>query len=710
MRVHELADELDIESSELIEYLEEEFGEDVGNHMSGVDDDVAELVLESYGEDGQEDSDAQQQAEEEQPEDEQPEADSTEDEVDTEPADEPEVASATETTESEPADEEISDEEETESTEQPSEDTIVVRGTITTEEVAEKLGVEPNEAIKTLMGMDVMATINQTLQEEEVELLAEEYGYDVTFEEAEEEELSFEHSVELDLDVPEEELEERAPVVTIMGHVDHGKTQLLDTIRQTDVLSGESGGITQHIGAWKVNPEDGDEIVFIDTPGHEAFTAMRARGATVTDLVVLVVAADQGVQPQTVESINHAREADVPIVVAINKMDLPEADADRVQQQLSEHELIPEEWGGDTIMVELSALEGDGIDELLEMISIQSELMELKASPEQQVKGTVIESELKKGMGAVATVLIQQGTLEKGDAFLAGTTYGSVRAIIDSYGDRIESAGPGEPVQILGFDEVPEPGDVFEVQPSESEARDIAEDRSDERQEAEQQDSRRVTLDQLQEFLDEGKVKTLNIIVKADAQGSVEVLKDSFESIEGEDVEARVVHTGVGGINESDVMLADAAEGMIIGFNVRPDSRARELAQQKQIEIKTYNVIYEAIQDVKAGLEGLLEPDIEEAVMGHAEVREVFSIPDVGKIAGVYVTDGKIDRNAMARIVRDGVIVFDGDIGSLKRFKEDVTEVDEGYECGLGLEDFNDIKEGDVIEIYQEKEVQASLS
>jgi translation initiation factor IF-2 len=695
MRVHELADELDMESSELIEYLEEELGEEVGNHMSGLDDEVVDLVLESYHEDG-ESSDESKEATEQ---------------AETETADEAEEIEETdEASPQEPSDEPAGDTTETMEAPASDEDTIVVRGTITTEELAEKIGIEPNEAIKTLMGMDVMATINQTLQEEEVELLADEYGFEVAFEEAEEEEISFKKGVELDLDVPEGELEERPPVVTIMGHVDHGKTQLLDTIRETDVLSDESGGITQHIGAWKVHTEDGEEIVFIDTPGHEAFTAMRARGADVTDLVILVVAADQGVQPQTVESINHAREAGVPMVVAINKMDLPEADADRVRQQLSEHELIPEEWGGDTIMVELSALEGNNVDELLEMIDIQSELMELKASPVQPVKGTVIESELKKGMGAVATVLVQQGTLEKGDPFLAGTTYGSVRALIDSYGDRVDSVGPGEPVQVLGFDDVPEPGDVFEVAESESDARDIAEDRADEMKEAQQSDSRRVTLDQLQEFLDEGKVKTLNIIVKADAQGSVEVLKDSFESIEGEDVEARVVHTGVGGINESDVMLAEAAEGMIIGFNVRPDSRARDLAQQKQIEIKTYNVIYEAIQDVKDGLEGLLEPDVEEAVMGHAEVREVFSIPDVGNIAGVYVTDGHVERNAMARIVRDGVIVFDGNISSLKRFQEDVTEVDEGYECGIGLEDFDDIKEGDVIELYQEKEVQATLS
>jgi len=694
MRVHELAKEFDLESKEMVELLREEFNQDVTTHASGVDDEVVEEVRAALSGDknGRE-----------------PTAETVEEDTVPETEDEPD-----EGVEQEDADQSAETKQQQEEPEESREgedgEIITVRGTITTEELAEKLEIEPNTAIKSLMELGTMATINQTLAEEEVELLCEEFGHEVEFEEAEQEPLSYKHAVELDLDVPEEELQPRAPVVTIMGHVDHGKTQLLDTIRETDVVSGESGGITQHIGAWKVRTENEDEIVFIDTPGHEAFTAMRARGATVTDLVVLVVAGDDGVMPQTVESIDHARSADVPIVVAINKMDLPEADPDRVRQQLSEHELIPEEWGGDTIMVELSALQGDGIDDLLEMIGLQSEMMQLKASPEQQVKGTVIESELKKGMGAVATVLIQQGTLERSDPFLAGTTHGSVRAIIDSYGDRIDRAGPGEPVQVLGFDDVPEPGDVFEVTETEAEARDLAEDRQEELKQAQQQDSRRVTLDQLQEYLDESKVKSLNLIVKADAQGSVEVLKDSFESIEGKDVEARVVHTGVGGINESDVMLADAAEGLIIGFNVRPDSRARDLALQKQIEIKTYNVIYKAIQDVKQSLEGLLEPEQTEAVIGQVEVREVFSVPRAGNIAGSYVEQGRVSRNANARLIRDGVIVFDGNISSLKRFKEDVTEVEEGYECGIGLENFNDVKVGDEIEIYEEREVQATLS
>ena len=692
MRVHELAKEFDLESKEMVELLREEFNQDVTTHASGVDEQVVKEVRTALsGEKNGRQPTAEKSSEE---------ASGVSEEVD-------EDDSELET--EEPEREEVQEETE-ELSEGAQEETIIVRGTITTEELAEKLDIEPNKAIKSLMELGTMATINQTLAEEEVELLCEEYGLDVEFEEAEEEPLSYKHAVELDLDVPEEELQPRPPVVTIMGHVDHGKTQLLDTIRETDVISGESGGITQHIGAWKVRTEDDDEIVFIDTPGHEAFTAMRARGATVTDLVVLVVAADDGVMPQTVESIDHARSAEVPVVVAINKMDLPEADPERVRQQLSEHELIPEEWGGDTIMIELSALQGDGIDELLEMLSLQSEMMELKASPQRPVKGTVIESELKKGMGAVATVLIQQGTLGRGDAFLAGTTHGSVRAIIDSYGDRIDQAGPGEPVQVLGFDAVPEPGDVFEVTETEAEARDLAEDRQEELKQAQQQDSRRVTLDQLQEYLDESKVKSLNLIVKADAQGSLEVLKDSFESIEGKDVEARVVHTGVGGINESDVMLADAADGLIIGFNVRPDSRAKDLAVQKQIEIKTYKVIYEAIQDVKKSLEGLLEPEQTEAVIGRVEVREVFSVPRAGNIAGSYVEQGRVIRNAKARLIRDGVIVFDGNITSLKRFKEDVTEVEEGYECGIGLENFNDIKEGDEIEIYEEREVQATLS
>jgi len=493
-----------------------------------------------------------------------------------------------------------------------------------------------------------------------------------------------------------------------MGHVDHGKTQLLDTIRQTDVVAGESGGITQEIGASEVKTEEG-EFVFIDTPGHEAFTAMRARGAQVTDLVILVVAADDGVMPQTVESINHARSAGVPIIVAINKMDLPDSDVQRVYQQLSEQELIPEEWGGDTICVEVSALEAEGIDELLEMISLQAEMMDLKASPDRSTKGTIIEAEKKKGMGVTATVIVQQGTLEKGVPFVAGATSGKVKALINSYGDRVDEVKPGRPVEVLGFDDLASPGDFFEVMEDLSEAREIAEQRQDEIKDAQVQDQGRVTLDQLQEFIDKGKIQNFNIVVKADTQGGVEVLRDSFESIEADEVEVNVIHGGVGGINESDVRLATAAEGMIVGFNVRPDSRARRLANETGVEINTYRVIYEAIEDIKDAMAGMLEPEEEEEVIGVAEVREVFSISGVGTVAGCYVREGEVQRSAACRLVRDGAVVFDGPIISLKRFKEDVSDVAEGYECGIRLEKFNDIKEGDLLEIYQVREVTPEL-
>ncbi|MGM0380952.1 MAG: translation initiation factor IF-2 [bacterium] len=680
MRVYELAKELGLDSSKLIALLQDEFDLEIKNHMSGIDEDVVAMVREYLEEDSEEEA-AETPKKEQMDEKKSPEAETAE------------------------------PEEETETTETPeTEGLITIKGEITTEELADKLDIPANEAIKTLMDEGIMATINQRLDEEAIELLALQYDHEVEFEEAEEEELSWRRELELDLDVPEEELQSRPPVITVMGHVDHGKTQLLDTIRETDVVSGESGGITQHIGAYRVNTGQ-EDLVFIDTPGHEAFTAMRARGAQVTDLVILVVAADDGVMPRTVESINHARDAEVPIVVAINKMDLPAADAQRVKQQLTEHDLIPEEWGGDTICVEVSALQGEGIEELLEMVDLQSEMMELKTSPEQPVKGTIIESEMKEGMGATATVLVQQGTLQRGDPFVAGATSGNVRAMIDSRGDRVQEVEPGTPVEVLGFNKLPAPGDFFEGKETEAEAREIAEKRQEELRESQLQDDRgKVTMDQLQQFIDEGKVKSLNIVVKADAEGSVEVLRDSFESLSGEDVEAQVIHAGVGGINESDVMLADASDGIIIGFRVRPDSRARSLAQEKGVEIETYSVIYEAIEDVKAALTGMLDKEFEEVVIGQVEVREVFTISGVGTVAGCYVTEGEVQRTANCRLVRQGVVVFDGPLESLKRFKEDVSDVQEGYECGIGLQDFNDIKEGDIMEIYEEREVTPTLS
>ncbi len=688
MRVYELAEEVGLSSKDVITLLEEEWDVEVSNHMSGVDDETAEMLREYLADE--------------------PEADGVPPEEQSEPEpesdEEAEVPSEPEETGSEPPTEEAED-----SAGEESERVLTVTRGITPEELADRLDEPANELIKSLIDLGVMATINQRLSEEAVELLAEERGFEVEFQEDEDEETQYYEEVELDENIDAEELEPRPPVITVMGHVDHGKTQLLDTLRETNVAGGESGGITQHIGAYKLEHPAG-EFVFIDTPGHEAFTNLRARGAGVTDLVILVVAANDGVQPQTVESIHHAREADVPILVAINKMDLPDVDADRVRQQLSEHDLIPEEWGGETIMVEVSALEGDGIDELLEMIDLQAELLELTAAPNRPVRGTVIEAEMKQGMGPTATVINRQGTLKRGDPFVAGGTYGSVRALIDSFGERVDEMPPGEPVEVMGFDDLPTSGDQFKVVESESEARELADERADQRKADSQVDQKRVTMEQLQEFLEEGKVKHLNLLVKADTHGSVEVLQESFESVESDEVNARVIHTGVGGINESDVNLAEASDATIIGFNVSPDNRARKLASERGIEIRTYSVIYEAIEDVHAALEGMLAPEVEEQVIGRVEVRDVFDISGVGTIAGSYVDAGTVRRNARVRLIRDGAIVHDGEIDSLKRFQEDVNEVAEGYECGIGIEDYNDIKVGDELEIYERREVEATLS
>ncbi|PZN12048.1 MAG: translation initiation factor IF-2, partial [Bacillota bacterium] len=512
---------------------------------------------------------------------------------------------------------------------------------------------------------------------------------------------------------PEEDpdhLQPRPPVVTVMGHVDHGKTSLLDRIRQTRVTAQEAGGITQHIGASVV--EVGDKrIVFLDTPGHEAFTALRARGAQVTDIAVLVVAADDGVMPQTVEAINHARAAGVPIVVAITKVDKPEANPDRVRQQLTEYNLVPEEWGGDTVMVEVSSVTGQGIDELLEMILLVAELQELKANPNRPARGTVIEAKLDRGRGPVATVLVQTGTLRVGDAFVCGTTYGRVRALFDDRGRSIKEAGPSTPVEVLGASEVPDAGDRLEVVADEREARAIAERRQEERRRDEQSRAARgLTLEQFaQQARGEAGERELRLVVKADVQGSLDALVPALERLSNEEVYVRILHAGLGAISEWDVMLAAASRAIVVGFNVRPDTNARQTAEKENVEIRTYRVIYELLDDVKAALQGLLKPVIREVVIGQAEVRATFRVPGVGTVAGCYVTEGKVARNARVRVVRDGTVVYEGRIASLKRFKDDVREVNQGYECGVGIERFNDVKEGDVLEVFQEQEVARTL-
>lgn len=579
---------------------------------------------------------------------------------------------------------------------------VVLEDTITVQDLAHQMGKKATDVIMKLMGMGVMATINQELDVDTATIIAEEFGATVEVKISKEEELF------TDIEDKPEDLLHRPPVVTIMGHVDHGKTSLLDKIRSTHVTSTEAGGITQHIGAYQVEIS-GQKITFLDTPGHEAFTAMRARGAQVTDIAILVVAADDGVMPQTIEAIDHAKAAGVPIIVAINKVDKPEADPDRIKQELTNYGLISEEWGGDTIMVPVSAKQGTGIDELLEMILLVAEVAELKANPNRNAKGKVIESKLDKGRGAVATLLVQAGTLHVGDFLIVGTTQGRIRAMFDYKGQNVKVAGPSTPVEILGLNEVPEAGDDYIAVDNEKLAKQVADKRQKEKHLQEISRNTKVSLEDLFAQIKEGDIKELNIILKADVQGSIEAIRQSLEKLGNDEVRVNIIRTAVGGIREADVMLAAASNALIIGFNVRPDVGARKMAEKESIQINTYRVIYEAIEDVKAALSGMLDPDIKEVELGQAEVRSTFKVPKVGLVAGCYVTEGKITRGARVRVVRDGVVIHDGNLGSLKRFKDDVKEVATGYECGLGFERFNDIKEGDVLEAYTFEEVKRAL-
>jgi translation initiation factor IF-2 len=574
---------------------------------------------------------------------------------------------------------------------------------ITVKELAEKMDVRPAEVIKVLMKMGVMATINAVIDLEKATALAQSFGYSV-------EAVAVDSGEALaDAEDTEETLVRRAPVVTVMGHVDHGKTSLLDAIRATNVTQSEAGGITQHIGAYEVNTARG-KVVFLDTPGHEAFTAMRARGAQATDIVVLVVAADDGVMPQTVEAITHARAASVPIVVAINKIDLPNANPDRIKQQLSEHGLVPEQWGGETIYVEVSAKRKQNIDELLEMILLQAEILELRANPTRRGQGVVIEAELDKARGPVATVLVQKGKVRVSDAFVVGMHYGRMRALLNDRGEKIQEAGPATPVEVVGLSGVPLAGDVFQVVTDEKKARQIATLRQQRQREEHIQRTSRVTLEDLYRQIKEGEVKELNVLIKADVQGSAQAVRDTLEKLSTNEVRLRVIQGAVGGITESDVMLASASNAIIIGFNVRPTPKARELTEREGVDVRMYTIIYDLITDVRAALEGLLEPEMAEHIMGRAEVRETFHIPRVGVIAGCYVTEGTITRNAECRLLRDNVVVYQGRITSLRRFKDDVHEVGSGYECGIGLERFSDVKQGDVIEPFVRERVAKKLA
>lgn len=652
IRIYELAKQLGISSKKLLSILED-LDVDVKNHMSTVEDDTAQLIKDLLNEEDTED-----------------------------------VTSSDKTKNHKKTDGNKAETQVEEKTK-----TIVLPDNISVKELGERINIEPITIIKKLMEFGLMVNINADLDFESCKKLIKEFGFDAKLEEKS----YVKEFDEIEDDI--KDLKPRPPVVTVMGHVDHGKTSLLDAIRQTNVTKREAGGITQHIGASQIEI-GGKQIVFLDTPGHEAFTALRARGAKVTDIAVLVVAADDGVMPQTVEAINHAKAANVPIIVAVNKIDKPTANPDRIKQQLAEYNLIPEEWGGDTIFVNVSAKTGEGVEQLLEMITLVAEMAELKANYKAKAQGIIIEAKLDKGRGPVATVLVQRGVLKTGDNIVAGTAYGKVRALIDSRGKRIKSAGPSIPVEVLGFSEVPNAGDVLFVVSNEKEAKAISEQQKEKLKDLEQNAPQRISLNQLFEQLKKGEVKELNLILKADVQGSIEALKQTIEKCSTEEVQIQIIHCGVGAITESDVMLASASNAIIIGFNVRPDSNAKKLAEKEKIDIRTYRIIYDLIEDLEAALKGMLEPEYEEVILGRAEVRALFKVPQVGVVAGCFVTEGKITRNSMIRVIRQGIVINECKIASLKRFKDDVKEVVSGYECGIGLEKFNDIKEQDVLEAF----------
>ena len=578
------------------------------------------------------------------------------------------------------------------------EDSIVVR------DFADKLGVPVNVVISKLILLGIMANMNQEIDFDTALLIGEELGAKINKIEVVDELQNLENSLFKTDGDNEDEMMPRPPIVTVMGHVDHGKTSLLDAIRDTSVTEHEAGGITQHIGASQVEI-NGKKITFLDTPGHEAFTAMRARGAKVTDIAIIVVAADDGVMPQTVEAINHSKAAGVPIIVAVNKIDKPTANPDRVKQELSEHGVISEDWGGDTIFVPVSAKKRIGIEDLLEMILLVAEVQEFKSNPNRSAKGTIIESKLDKGRGPVATVLIEKGTLKKGDYVLVGSAHGKVRAMFNSKGKRINQAGPSVPVEILGLSETPQAGDILVVMENEKDAKNIAEKRKDKKHLESINVSSKVSLDDLYDRIQKGEVKDLNIIIKADVSGSIEAVKQSLQKLSMEEVKVNPIHGGVGGINKNDIMLASASNAIVIGFNVRPSIAAMDLAKQENVDVRTYNIIYNAIEDIQSAVKGMLAPVYREVIMGRADVRQTFKVPNVGVVAGVYVTSGKITRKSKIRLLRNDIVIHDGQISSLKRFKDDVSELNSGYEGGIGIEKYNDIKEGDSMEAYIMEEI-----
>ncbi len=684
IRIYELAKELDLKSKFVVEFLND-LGADVSNHMSSIDEEIANMLREHFAPEEEESL----VLDEAKPVKKKRRSFKEEEDRDAAPKLRrkkrgPKKGGAQEQPAAEP---------------QPKR--ITLGESVSVNELAQKIGVPGAELIKQLMKVGVMASLTQRIDYEIAALAASRFGVET------EPERDLAEEVFAPVQQDPAKLVPRPPVVTIMGHVDHGKTTLLDFIRKTKVTATEAGGITQHIGAYQIE-YNGKRITFLDTPGHEAFTAIRARGAKVTDIAVLVVAANDGVMPQTVEAINHAKAAGVPIIVAINKMDLAAANPDRVKQELTEHGLIVEEWGGDTIAVPISALRGEGVEDLLEMILLVAEVEDLKADPDCPARGTVIDAKLDRGRGPVATVLISQGTLRVGDAFVVGNYCGKVRALINDRGEQIKEATPSMPVEVLGITDVPQAGDPFVVVKDEQTAREVAEIQQEKQRERELSRTSKVTLDDLYRRIQEGEVKELNLVIKADVQGSAEAVRASLEKLSTDEVRVNVIHQGVGAISESDVLLATASNAVIIGFNVRPDSNARKAAERDGIDIRIYRVIYDLLDDVKAAMAGLLDPEFKEQFLGRAEVRQTFKVPG-GVVAGCYVQEGKITRAAEVRVLRDNVIVHEGKIASLRRFKDDVREVLHGYECGIGLERFNDIKEGDVIEAFTMVKVERTL-
>ncbi|WP_346934924.1 translation initiation factor IF-2 [Clostridium sp.] len=686
VRIYELAKELEVSNKELISVLMDEFGVEAKNHMSVIDEEDADLIKELYEEQKKESAEKKEIIEE------------YESKINEDISKQQRKNSKIRKGGNKKSEEKV---------DETPDEVIEMEETIVVKDLADKLKKPVVEVIRALIFQGVMASVNQEVDFKTAEKLVESFGSIAVLKEQNVGDVAEEQEDEIDAledEASEAKETKRPPIVTVMGHVDHGKTSLLDAIKKSKVTATEAGGITQHIGAYTVDV-NGERITFLDTPGHEAFTSMRARGAQVTDIVILVVAADDGIMPQTVEAINHCKAAEVPMIIAINKMDKESANPDRVKQELTEYGLVAEDWGGDTICVPVSAHTKEGLDNLLEMITINAEMLELKADANRRAKGTVIEAKLDKGRGPVASILVQNGTLKSGDSIIVGTTYGRIRAMIDDKGNNTKEAGPSMPVEILGLSEVPAAGDRFTVVRDEKTARIMAESRKEKIRQEHFQTSNRVSMENLYNQIQEGKVKELSVIVKADVQGSAEAVKQSIEKLSTDNVKVRVIHGAVGAITETDVSLAYASNAIIIGFNVRPDNNAIAVAERDNVEIKTYRIIYDALDDIKSAMIGMLEPEYKEVITGRCEARQVYKISNVGTIAGCYVLNGKIARNCKVRVLRDGIVITESTLASLKRFKDDVKEAAAGYECGLSIEKFNDIKEGDIIEGYIMEEI-----